>query len=541
MKQSTIKKYIGILTDIKRSGKTIHAYCKENNLQAQNIYNTISRLRQQSVEETALVTELLSLYNDIIGTSNSVNYYQVVDEVLETPMYVETSASIEEETSEDMIETDDKAETSYIRDNDGKIKYYKYEIFRRNKTSLQGRLTREEMNTIYRLYSYYGDSLPQRVVSRHFTDLSLIDFKRILRAFNITKASAPFAPHMIEEYTENELRDIQLREKENSFLRKAEEDAIKNTEKLLKKYAQENIELKKQVQELSNVQITIPENIEPVILPEYNPVGQSINLYLSDLHLGASVTSGVMYQENSTYGFDEAKRRLTEVLNSLATFDCFDVINLVLLGDNIDCAGFTGRTARLDHYMPENMDAREQGNKFIELMMWFIDSLVAIDREFLSKLRVFSVPCGNHGGTFEYMCNKALLAYINAKYPNVQTTLWEEFFGVFSQGPHIFVCCHGKDDQYMKKGLPLNLDEKSKVMLYEWLNDNKIYGDNIHFIKGDLHSNSLNSCKRLDYRNVLSLFGASDYSNYNFSRNSYGVSYDLIHGSHLLRGTFENM
>lgn len=93
----------------------------------------------------------------------------------------------------------------------------------------------------------------------------------------------------------------------------------------------------------------------------------------------------------------------------------------------------------------------------------------------------------------------------------------------------------------MKKGLPLNLDEKSKVMLYEWLHDHGIYLDNVHFIKGDLHSNSLSSCKRLDYRNVLSLFGASDYSNYNFSRNSYGVSYDLFIGDNLVRGTFENM
>ena len=93
----------------------------------------------------------------------------------------------------------------------------------------------------------------------------------------------------------------------------------------------------------------------------------------------------------------------------------------------------------------------------------------------------------------------------------------------------------------MKKGLPLNLDEKSKVMLYEWLDEQKIYGDNIHFIKGDLHSNTLSSCKRLDYRNVLSLFGASDYSNYNFSGNSYGVSYDLFVGEHLIRGTFENI
>jgi hypothetical protein len=51
----------------------------------------------------------------------------------------------------------------------------------------------------------------------------------------------------------------------------------------------------------------------------------------------------------------------------------------------------------------------------------------------------------------------------------------------------------------------------------------------------------MNSCKKFTYRNVLSLFGASDYSNYNFSRNSYGLSYDLIINDNLISGTFENI
>lgn len=523
MQKKTIQKYEGILDDIIENNLPIPMYFKKNGGNAGTFYAQMNRVAKGSVE-------------DIEDRERLLNKYEIAKSIGKPTEEEYPSLDFEEE-----VETDDNAETSFIRDEEGKIKRYRYQIFRKNKAPLCGTLTREEMNTIHRLYSYYGDALTQRVISRYFVDLSLIDFKRILRAFNITKASAPFAPHMIEECTEEELTNIQLREKENSFLRKAEEEQVKNNEKLLKKYAKENIELRKQLQDLSGFTVQIANEVEPVVLPEYAPVGQSMNLYIADMHLGASVTSGAMYQENRLYGFDEAKRRLTKVLEAINDFDCFDNFNLVLLGDNIDCCGFTGKTARLDHIMPENMDAREQANGFIELMMWFIDSLVAVDRELVSKLRVFSVPCGNHGGAFEYMCNKALMAYINIKYPSIETKLWEEFFGVFKEGTHTFVCCHGKDDQYMKKGLPLNLDERSKVMLYEWLNDQNIHGDNIHFIKGDLHSNSLNSCKRLDYRNVLSLFGASDYSNYNFSRNSYGVSYDLLIGNNLLRGTFENI
>lgn len=519
MVNKTYQTLINTLKDIKASGLSINKYYKEiANKSSANFYKKLKEARSDDNPSTAkLREEFLALYDTI------------------------TIRKSEEETVyEESVETDDRAETSYIRDEDGKIKYYSYQIFRKNKAPLCGKLTREEMNTIHRLYSYYGDSLTQRVVSRYFVDLSLIDFKRILRAFNITKASAPFAPHMIEEYSENELRDIQLREKENSFLRKAEEDQIKNNEKLLKKYAQENIELKKQLKDFSNFKVQLPEII-PHEIPEFDECGTSINLYLADMHLGSYTVSGSLFDENRDYGFNEAKRRLTVILDKLSTFDCFDNINIVLLGDNVDCCGFTGKTGRLDHTMPSNMDAREQGNKYIELMIWFIQSLLDPEREFTSSIKVYCVPEGNHGSTFEYMCNKALLATINAMYPQIETTLWDKYYGRFEQNHHVFYCLHGKDSAFMRKGMPLNLDDKTKVQLYEWLMDQGETSKNIHFIKGDLHSNSLSSCNICDYRNVLSLYGASDYSNYNFSRNSYGMSYDLFIKDNLIRGTFENI
>lgn len=504
MKQSTIKKYTKILLEVKKSNKKLKQYCAEHGLNYHSIVNTMSSLRKANNNE-----ELIKLYKEVTSDNKEI------------------------------IDTDDRAEISYLRDNDGHIQYYCYEIYRRNKTPLQGKLTREEMNTIYRLYSYYGDSLTQRVVARHFVDLSLIDFKRILRAFNITKASGPFAIHMYEEHSEEELRAIQLREKENSFLRKAEEDQIRNNEKLLRKYAQENIDLKKQLNDISNFNVNIPTNIIPTKL---NPIASSnrvINLYVSDVHIGAKVGNDAIYKENINYGPDEAKRRLEEVLKRIIILAPFYKINIILLGDNIDCAGVFGKTARLDHDLPENLDPRDQANSFINIMLWFIDSIVA--SKITTGISLFAVPCGNHGGNYEYMCNKALLAIINAKYPDISTTLWEEYYGIFEQNSHKFICVHGKDGYMMKRGMPLNLNDKTQVMLYEWLEEHNIHGSNIHLIKGDLHSNALNSCKRLDYRNVLSLFGASDYSNMNFSRNAYGMSYDLLVEDNLIRGTFENL
>lgn len=525
MKQSTIQKYIKILKDIKESGKNIATYCKENNMKVKNIYNTIQQLKKQNNEESETVSELLTLYNNI--TKTNVNCR--IEDIQQEPICTST---------EENVETDDTAETSYIRDNDGKIKYYKYQIFRRDKAPLCGRLTREEMNTIHRLYSYYGDSLTQRVVSRYFVDLSLIDFKRILRAFNITKASAPFAPHMFEEKSEEELRDIQLREKENSFLRKAEEDQIKNNEKLLRKYAQENIELKKKIDNCANITLDFPEALDLIHITHKSEIdNQSINIYLSDMHIGAAMQTGCLYEENINYGKEEVKRRLTTFLNKLAELGTFEHINLVLLGDQVDCCGVYGKTASLTHDLPENMDVREQANTYLEIMLWLVDSIIKND--LCNNLTVYSVPCGNHSGTFEYVINKAIMYAINAKFPNVKTWLWDKEYGVFRFHNHTFVCMHGKA-LFMKKGFPLNIDDRTKVLIYEWLDSQNIKGDNIHIIKGDLHSNNMNSCLMFDYRNVLSLFGSSDYGA-NFSRNAYGISYDLFIGNNLVRGTFENL
>ena len=512
MKQSTIVKYTKILLDVKASGKKLSKYCAENNLSYNNIVSTISTLKKQNNEESREIEELIKLYNEV--TCHKLN-------------------------SKEILDTDDKSKVAFIRDETGKISSYHYQIYRRNKPSLVGNLTREEMNTIHRLYSYYGDSLTQRVISRHFGDLSLIDFKRILRAFNITKASAPFAPHMIEECTEDELREIQLREKENSFLRKAEEDQIRNNEKLLKKYAQENIELKRKLNTLSDFKISLQNQIEPIKIIPTKESSNNINLYISDMHIGATVESGSMYKENIKYGKEEIIRRLNSVIEKLSSLGTFNTINIVMLGDNIDCCGVYGKTSRLDHNMPENMDVRTQANTFIEVMLQFISSIVG--NKMCSKLNIYSVPEGNHAGNFEYVCNRALMASINAIFPDIKTVLWEEFYGVFEQNGNVIVCTHGKDRQFMKKGFPANLDDKTKVMLYEWLHEKGIHANKVHFIKGDLHTENINTCNRIDYRNVLSLFGASDYANYNFGRNQYGVSYDMFIGDNLVRGTFENL
>lgn len=514
MRQSTLKKYIGILTDIKISGLSIKAYCDGKDICPQNIYNTISKLKQQNEEESGMVSELLSLYNEVSGRRNK----QLITDDLEEPSpelpkYLESTTD-----TEDGVETDDAAETSYIRDDDGKIKFYKYQIFRRNKAPLCGKLTREEMSTIHRLYSYYGDALTQRVISRHFVDLSLIDFKRILRAFNITKASAPFAPHMIEECTENELRDIQLREKENSFLRKAEEDQIKNNEKLLKKYAQENIELNKllsnrrdAIKLLSDLDIAVDKPIK--IKP--NSTCSDLVIFLSDLHIGA-------FNERQGYislpGYDEEEitRRLSKIIDAInrRTYNSITVCNL---GDSVD--SYNKQTTRGGHELPTVISNKEQSILYQKIMLGFFNNLIGIS----PKISYICVGESNHDGDWGWINNVVLAGKLKEKF-NIDSYISNNPIDKFDINDVSIVYLHGKDNKNQYKGFPLTLDPKTESWFNAYFIDSgESFKKRKCVVKGDLHQYAYTCAKHFDYISSPSLYGSSNWIAANFGKTPWGV------------------
>lgn len=439
---------------------------------------------------------------------------------------------VKKSVTTEKVETDDKAIIDVERDEEGNIQYYIFEIFRKDAPTFKGRLDRKEMELIYSLYSIYGQNLTQKIVSRNFPEYTFVEFKRILKAFNIYKASSPFPTHLLEELSEEELYQRTLREKENNITRRLEKDELKEANKLINKLVKENQDVKKQLDSINNIKVNLTGLNNYSYIPSNIKSDTSIIIHLSDLHIGSKCESNTLYPNK--WDKEELERRLEILADKIYELGHFDTLILNLLGDNLD--GMDNQTARRDHIMPQNMDNMEQVSTFIEVMSKFILRI----RNFANKVKIYSVKDGNHDGITGYVATLALINVIQNIAPEISSLLFKDFIGKYTFKGHTYLLCHGKDDKFMKRGLPLNLDEKSKIMIYEWLEENGVHGDNTHFIKGDLHSNALNSCKRFDYRNVLSLFGASDYSNYNFSRNSYGVSYDLFIGNTRTIGTFEN-
>jgi hypothetical protein len=497
----------------------------------------MNKISEKKIKE---IIEDLRKYKSLNNKKHKANYYyqarqNIIDsdhpiELIKEFLDIYSQCKRNISTNKEEIDTDDRAVTNVERNEEGQIQFYTFEIFRKDSPTFRGKLDRKEMETIYSLYSIYGQNLTQKIVSRNFPEYTFVEFKRILKAFNVYKASAPFPQHLLEELSEEELYQRTLREKENNITRRLEKDELKEANKLINKLAKENLELKKNTGDFHFIEDV---EIKPWRIKEKYTTNKSLMLHLSDIHTGAKCNSGSLYENN--WNEEELERRLERIVDLVGdNFGTLDTIVINMLGDYLD--GMDNQTARRDHFMPQNMDNREQFNVFIKQMLSFIGQL----SHYCSKLIVYAVPEGNHDGSAGYMAIKALEYAAKRKFPDIEFTVFEKFFGYYKFNNETFLIMHGKDSAYMKKPLPLNLNSDSSNLIRDWLDREGLHEEHIHIIKGDLHSNNLNACRKFDYRNVLSLFGESNYSQFNYQSNGYGISYDLFIGSVRTIGTFEN-
>ena len=372
-------------------------------------------------------------YNTLLATLNYARNNGTDADILEMYDSVKKSGNNVEH-----IDTDEKAETELVRDEDGKIVSYRFKIFRRDKSPVVGVLNRDEMNLIYRLYSYYGSSLTQRQVSRHFPDYSLIDFKRILRAFNITKDCSPFAPHVIEEHSDEELQEMQLREKENDFLKAVEKNEVRDLKQLVIKLTQQNSKLITEEKLVELIKSTNKDYKElPVNINNSNPAYPALIIWLSDLHIGAYNAKYSSFVTLPNYDKEEIKARLAKIVQTFAG-QSYGAVYVVNLGDSID--GYNKETTRGGHQLPEVMDDKEISETYIECMMEFFKALKANVRS--DEFNYLCIGESNHDGNWGWLNNKLLAAYLANE--GVKSFISNFPIDHFTIGKHSWIFMHGK-------------------------------------------------------------------------------------------------
>ena len=372
-------------------------------------------------------------YNTLLATLNYARNNGTDADILEMYDSVKKSGNNVEH-----IDTDERAETELVRDEDGRITSYRFKIFRRDKSPVVGVLNRDEMNLIYRLYSYYGSSLTQRQVSRHFPDYSLIDFKRILRAFNITKACGPFAPHVIEEHSNEELQEMQLREKENDFLKAVEKNEVRDLKQLIVKLTQQNSKLITEEKLVELIKSTNKDYKElPVNTNSSNPTYPALIIWLSDLHIGAYNAKYSSFVTLPNYDKEEIKARLAKIVQTFYG-QSYGAVYVVNLGDSID--GYNKETTRGGHQLPEVMDDKEISETYIECMMEFFKALKTNVKS--DEFNYLCIGESNHDGNWGWLNNKLLAAYLANE--GVKSYISNYPIDNFIIGKHSWIFTHGK-------------------------------------------------------------------------------------------------
>jgi len=428
------------------------------------------------------------------------------------------------------IETDDRAITNLERDDEGRIQFYSFEIYRKDNPTLTGKLDRKEMETIYRLYSIYGANLTQKIVSREFPQFTFVEFKRILRAFNIYKANSEFAPHIIEEKTEEELINLHNQNKENNVLRRIEKDQLDEANKLINKLAQENQKLSKSSKLFDDLLKYDPNFKNEVPLLTIKTSEKSAIIWLSDLHIGAYNEKFGFYQLPN-YDKKEIKRRLDLILS---TFSGKELNHLVVvdLGDSVD--QYNKETTRGGHLLPNNMTDKEMSHLYLDCMNYFFENLKTLTKA--NDYSYFSIGESNHSGDFGWALNLALSYKLQGKGWN--TYISDYPIDDFTIGTHKFIYTHGKDNYSQSKQFPLTLNPQTELYFANYIAEKKLNKDNnkIYVVKGDLHQYAYTSGKQFDYISVGSMYATSNYIAANFGNTPWSINYSIIQGDNIMFG-----
>ena len=257
------------------------------------------------------------------------------------------------------------------------------------------------------------------------------------------------------------------------------------------------------------------------LLPDIRETNnKALFVYTSDKHIGAFVPKEAIYENDyNALTFEKRMHDLVlEILYMQKVYGTFSDIYILDMGDSLD--GMNGTTTRGGHNLPQNMNNREAFETYLKVHKNFFDIL--IKEKVAANYHIYGVTEDNHSSDFGYFANRAIELYLNTRYPEINTQIFEKFIEHFVYGEHTFIITHGKDSEDLKHGLPLVLNDKVENLLNKYIKYHKIDTKYVHVIKGDLHQESSQLTSSFRYRNVLSMFGSSKWMMNNFSASCKG-------------------
>lgn len=271
-----------------------------------------------------------------------------------------------------------------------------------------------------------------------------------------------------------------------------------------------------------------PKTFKPAKAPKDNP--KAIKATLSDMHVGLNSNPNNKSLFGYEYNAEIFNENIDKVINSIIkeyeNNGTFDLLLFDDLGDGLD--GYNGLTTRGGHALEQNMSNEEAFKTYVEGKLRLIETV--IDMGVAEKYHVRSVTDCNHSGSFGAIANMAIKMVLDRVYEKdiVEFTILEKFMEHFEYGVHTFILTHGKDKQYMFKGLPYTLNDKAIAIINEYIDHYGINTKYIHLEKGDLHRIGYDRTKKFDYRNFMSFAPPSAWVQANFGDGYSGYSIQIV-------------
>lgn len=257
---------------------------------------------------------------------------------------------------------------------------------------------------------------------------------------------------------------------------------------------------------------------------------KAYKLVLSDMHVGLDPNPKGSSLYDFKYDKDVFKRNLGHTFKSLMKeyeqHGKVDSLFIYDLGDALD--GWNGETTRGGHKLDQNLDNFGQFTTYVEGKLSLINMILGAD--IADKIYVKNVTNCNHSGSFGAIANWTIAKILGESYKDnkFEFHIMQRFMEHFVYGNHCFILTHGKDHTYMKRGLPLKLDDRTKSFIRQYIDRYRINSKYIHVEKGDLHQVGYDKTSAFDYRNYMSFAPPSAWVQHNFGASYCGYSIQVL-------------